>query len=224
MNDLTVTCGCGRTMAVDTMRGRGAYRCGCGARIKAAEPVYRPDRCVGLAGDLRCRKPPVTSPPVPLCWEHLGELKVAAGLIVPEEAEDFADLLAAARLHVMDEDVPKQFFLARMAQARARESGREADAVLRKIDRTERILQVVYFVRMGDLIKIGTTSNLLQRIQGLSLTMGHVLATEPGGYMREQELHGRFAALREHGEWFRAEPELLAYIDAIPARGRRRVS
>jgi hypothetical protein len=76
---------------------------------------------------------------------------------------------------------------------------------------------VVYFIRMGDLIKIGHTTNLAHRVQGLSLTMNQVLATEVGYRQREAELHGRFAHLREFGEWFRAEPELLGYIAALHA-------
>jgi hypothetical protein len=31
-------------------------------------------------------------------------------------------------------------------------------------------------------------------------------------WYREQSLHKRFAHLRQQGEWFRAEPELLQYI------------
>lgn len=43
-----------------------------------------------------------------------------------------------------------------------------------------------------------------------------VLATitnAPAGL--EQQLHEKFAALRVRGEWFRAEPELLAYIESL---------
>lgn len=74
---------------------------------------------------------------------------------------------------------------------------------------------VVYFVRMGDLIKIGHTANLRRRLHGLSLTVKQVLATEPGGKEREAELHVQFTHLREFGEWFRAEPDLLAHIESV---------
>lgn len=74
---------------------------------------------------------------------------------------------------------------------------------------------VVYFIRMGDLVKIGHTTNIARRVQGLSLTMQQVVATETGGRHREAELHCQFAHLREFGEWFRAEPTLIEYIAAI---------
>jgi hypothetical protein len=33
-----------------------------------------------------------------------------------------------------------------------------------------------------------------------------------GGPFEERLLHDRFSDLRQHGEWFRVGPELLAYI------------
>lgn len=77
---------------------------------------------------------------------------------------------------------------------------------------------VVYFIRMGNLIKIGHTANLARRVHGLSVTLNQVLATEAGDREREAALHRQFAHLREFGEWFRAEPELLAHIENLQAR------
>lgn len=222
MNDVTVSCGCGRKMTLDAIRGRGAYRCGCGARIKIAEHEQDVSRCLALLGKQGCRKSPVTPPPAPLCWEHLGELRVTTGLILPDEVDEFSDLLAAAQFRAMDEAVPKEFFLARIAAARAAAREREAKVFMERVRYSEQVLHVVYFIGMGDLIKIGTTTNLQRRVMGLSLTMGHVLATEPGGYALEEKLHEKFTALREHGEWFRAEPELLAYVEEVKARPKRR--
>jgi hypothetical protein len=42
-----------------------------------------------------------------------------------------------------------------------------------------------------------------------------LLATEPGGFERERELHAQFAHLRHTGEWFTEAPELAEYIDAL---------
>lgn len=76
---------------------------------------------------------------------------------------------------------------------------------------------VVYFATSdGETIKIGTTTRLAQRMKDQGLTA--VLATEPGSFQVERSLHIRFAHLRVGGprsEWFRAAPELLAYIDAL---------
>lgn len=79
---------------------------------------------------------------------------------------------------------------------------------------------LVYFVcaEGGDRIKIGKTRDLTRRLLSLrahSPTPLVVLATEPGGLQREAELHAKFAPMRLHGEWFRAEPELLDYIATL---------
>jgi hypothetical protein len=73
----------------------------------------------------------------------------------------------------------------------------------------------VYFIRKGDLIKIGWTSHRQRRFR--ELQPDHVLATTPGTVYDERRCHAAFAHLREHGEWFRPEPDLLAFIDGIPA-------
>ena len=44
-----------------------------------------------------------------------------------------------------------------------------------------------------------------------------VLATMPGTMQDERALHARFGPLWDHGEYFRAEPELMAYIDEVRA-------
>lgn len=77
---------------------------------------------------------------------------------------------------------------------------------------------VVYFLRHGDQIKIGTSVDVRQRVQHLSLPQENLLATEPGGLEREHELHEQWAPAHAHGEWFWAVPALLAYIDELNAK------
>jgi len=73
--------------------------------------------------------------------------------------------------------------------------------------------QIVYFVRNGDRVKIGTTSNLRKRVQSLSLRTGDVLLALNGGQKREQSLHARFRTFRiADTEWFSFVPEIRAYI------------
>lgn len=36
-----------------------------------------------------------------------------------------------------------------------------------------------------------------------------------GGLIEEQALHKRFSAIRAHGEWFRAEKELIEFIESL---------
>ena len=71
---------------------------------------------------------------------------------------------------------------------------------------------LVYFVRLRDLIKIGTTTNLTRRLR--CLPYDELIKTIPGGPAIERQWHNRFVHLRHTREWFRAEPELLAAIAA----------
>lgn len=229
MNDLTVACGCGRKMTLDTMRGRGAYRCGCSARIKIEEPALRSDTCMGTVKDQRCRKTSVTPKPYLLCDEHLDDLKVALDLIRPMDLPEYADRMAAAQMCAVnvadDPEMDQEYWLARLVERKQRaqaEKWAKADHDQLAVERRLEPGSVVYFIRMGDMIKIGYTSDLIRRVQQLSLTMGHVLATVPGASFLEQQMHDKFAALREHGEWFRAEPPLLDYIAQL--KPNRRVS
>jgi hypothetical protein len=81
--------------------------------------------------------------------------------------------------------------------------------------------QVVYFVRSGELIKIGITSDHRGRINALKAANASPvseLGVIEGGSDLEQSLHERFGYCHSHGEWFFATPELLAYIQdtAVP--------
>jgi hypothetical protein len=74
---------------------------------------------------------------------------------------------------------------------------------------------VVYYVRVGALVKIGTTEqDLGVRLQMLPPDR-QILATEPGSLILERRRHEQFAHLREGGEWFRMAPELLAHVRAL---------
>ena len=74
---------------------------------------------------------------------------------------------------------------------------------------------VVYYIRFGDRIKIGTTSRLLARMR--DLPKDELLVTEPGGRDLERQRHREFAAFRVTGEWFKAETPLLVHIARLRA-------
>lgn len=80
--------------------------------------------------------------------------------------------------------------------------------------------EVVYYLRFGDRVKIGTTKNLEQRL--IALPHDEVMATEPGGIHVEQQRHKQFGHLRirtgSHREWFQLTPELAQHIAAVRAR------
>lgn len=71
MQELTVRCGCGRAMTLDALRGRGAFRCGCGARIhvQPAAPSDNLRRCWWTD----CSTVAVSKTPLSFCKEHIRE-------------------------------------------------------------------------------------------------------------------------------------------------------
>jgi hypothetical protein len=77
----------------------------------------------------------------------------------------------------------------------------------------------VYFLAAegSSLIKIGVANCAYARIKALGktspvpLTLLGCIATDRTGSL-EKDLHARFSAHRSHGEWFRAEPEILSFI------------
>lgn len=75
-------------------------------------------------------------------------------------------------------------------------------------------VDVVYYVRARDRIKVGTTANPRQRFTALGVV--EVIAFERGGRALERRRHEQFAALRYAGsEWFRAEGALLDHALAV---------
>ena len=74
----------------------------------------------------------------------------------------------------------------------------------------------VYYVRLNDLIKIGTTRNLKARMASFYAKPDAVLAIEPGDYRRETERHRQFGHLRHaRSELFEPTPELLDHIHLV---------
>lgn len=62
---------------------------------------------------------------------------------------------------------------------------------------------VVYYMQVGELIKIGYTGHLRQRMAAYPPN-SRLLATEPGNHVLEQRRHQQLAELLSHGnEWFR---------------------
>uniref|UniRef100_UPI000CD91A7B GIY-YIG nuclease family protein n=1 Tax=Microbacterium sp. CJ77 TaxID=2079201 RepID=UPI000CD91A7B len=74
-------------------------------------------------------------------------------------------------------------------------------------------VDVVYYLRYAERIKIGTSARPRQRLG--AIRHDELLAFELGGRPLEQRRHRKFAALREGGEWFSATPELLRHIATL---------
>lgn len=86
----------------------------------------------------------------------------------------------------------------------------------------------VYFVKSGDVVKIGFSINVMQRLTGIEThcpTAVELIGLIPGGRREERQVHRQFRHLRVHGEWFRLVPPLTDFIAALPtpppARARR---
>jgi len=72
---------------------------------------------------------------------------------------------------------------------------------------------IVYYIRHGDTIKIGTTKMPARRFG--DLMPDEILAFEPGAGRQEKLRHRQFRHLRRRGEYFRIAPELLEHIRQI---------
>jgi hypothetical protein len=85
----------------------------------------------------------------------------------------------------------------------------DADVVPPRVD-------VVYYLRFRDRIKIGTSSN--PRLRLTQLRYDELLAFERGDRATEQRRHAQFAATRFVGsEWFRESDELGTHIEVLAA-------
>lgn len=71
----------------------------------------------------------------------------------------------------------------------------------------------VYFVRYRDRVKIGYSIDPMTRIK--AHPFDEILAIVPGDRTAEKQAHAAFAHLRENGEWFRAEDDLLEFARGI---------
>ncbi|UOQ90927.1 GIY-YIG nuclease family protein [Agromyces endophyticus] len=77
-------------------------------------------------------------------------------------------------------------------------------------------VEVVYYLRYRDQVKIGTSANPRQRVA--SLPHDEVLAFERGGRRLERRRHEQFAAYRGAGtEWFDVHDALLEHIAELAA-------
>lgn len=82
---------------------------------------------------------------------------------------------------------------------------------------------LVYFIRNGNRMKIGTTTALKRRIRTLALRETNVALLVDGDHRREREYHKQFAALRIGAtEWFAYEGVLADYVHDQIIRAARK--
>ena len=164
--------------------------------IYSADDVARVAARFGYLPDLReeqdqqccapsCKWPSWPDVPVPLCYRHA----------------------IAIWLHVGDE------WNRRLHSGRSgwQEDGEWDPAS----DRAGSQQPVVYFVQVGELVKIGTTTTMPRRLAELRSHAQHeprVLLVVPGSYAEEEQVHALFAADRVRGEWFTLSAALEEFM------------
>jgi hypothetical protein len=92
----------------------------------------------------------------------------------------------------------------------------EAEAAQADLKERRQAQSVVYYIRFGQGIKIGTTTNMQQRLSTFCLRDTDVLATEPGSHSLERSRHEFFADTRVgNTEVFTISPKLIKHIEAV---------
>lgn len=79
----------------------------------------------------------------------------------------------------------------------------------------------VYFIRAGDAIKIGFSIHPIKRVDELQIGNPEeleLLGAFGGTERDEKALHADFSHLEIRSEWFRAEQELLDFIEEVSGR------
>lgn len=184
-----VACGCGRRMSLDPLRGPGAFRCGCGAKIKVTTTDPAP-----VCSWKGCRTALArTDQPVDLCLEHSAEWRT---IWFPEESRG--------------ERYTRLGLLCDCSQPTPDQVQRWTEEAATKAARS-----VVYYIRSGDLVKIGVTTDLTARLKALNVPDLVVLGTEPGDVRLERQRHAEFATERVRGEWFALSPRILDHIRTV---------
>jgi hypothetical protein len=152
-----------------------------------------------------CARPAHPGAPLQLCLPHLLEAHDwAAGEYGATDLLPSPCAFCGARLGVR---YPSGWLCA-VCEWRAGEPAPESASASR--------VDVVYYLRYRDRIKIGTTANPVQRFA--ALPHDEVLAFERGDRAREQQRHAEFAALRIPGtEWFETDARLLRHVAGLRA-------
>ena len=137
-----------------------------------------------------------------------------AGIELTEDLMAAALKLAHARL---EEDRRKaaEIYAAREREAAASAAASAALDTLKPGNFGDASNGVVYYIRRGKYVKIGTTTNLKNRMR--DLMPDEVLAVEPGSYKLESDLHYAFRDIRlsPDREYFELTEELQTHIDAV---------
>lgn len=99
-------------------------------------------------------------------------------------------------------------------KTRTPESRLQMDAALQYLAKSDATPHaVVYYIRFRDALKIGTSTDVVQRLTHLPGEA--LLAIEPGHYNLESIRHQQFKPFRLTGEWFRYNAQTRAMVNKI---------
>lgn len=150
---------------------------------------------------------------LPLCHKHLEVVTKEITHTLREQVAELRDGIKKGRDEIADE------LMTEWAANREAVRRRTAEARYKR--------SRVYFLRCGEFIKIGTTTNLTNRLasiqksggvlmpHGLDYRRTELVAAIHGDQRQERDLHKQFAHLRHTGEWFTEAPELTDYINNL---------
>jgi hypothetical protein len=142
-----------------------------------------------------CVRKSFSADKIPLCGDHFGHV---------------ADLykIECRRLGLDKPRKPSARWLEYQAAERAKADERAS--------RRREAENQVYYVQLGDRIKIGYTKNIRRRMAQLRTHPRFVLAVEPGGPEQERLRHQEFAGLRDgRREEFFPHERLMRHINLI---------
>lgn len=151
-----------------------------------------------IAATTVCQLPMCDRPPITMAGESLGvcynhAVNIATWWDI--QGEDFRTQLA--RVDRIEKAAARDRIEQQRAELRANSPG------------------WIYYVHVGDIIKIGFTRDVRQRMRNYP-PMSPLLAMHPGTLTLEKELHQQFAGSRSHGrEWFLDTPELRDHIKVV---------
>lgn len=143
----------------------------------------------------KCNQPPLHG--IPLCEAH----GAAVALYMQDHAESIER--AAEIKHQREEEELYRFRQRHAEKIRKLNSTFKTDPGL------------IYYLRVGDKIKIGFTTDLEQRLRAYP-PFAVLLATHPGTVKLEGQMHAKFCAHLIGGrEWFAVSDQIMQHIENV---------
>lgn len=148
----------------------------------------------------------------PLCERHAYDMWLKIEVEKKLEAEHERHRIQTEAAKARYDDLQEQKRMEQEAlKAEWRRQAEEEERIMRSKNRPG----MIYYLRVGALIKIGFSSYLDERLRAYPPD-SKVLAVHPGTPEVERQVHNKFFNHLSHGrEWFTPSPEIEQHIKAI---------